>query len=154
MNDRGAPAAALDWGLLVLRVVTGVVFFMHGWDKLTGDAGVDGTGQFFGQLGIPAADLAAYVVVALEIVGGIALVLGLFTRPVGLLFAVEMLVALFQVHRPNGFFVQNGGYELVLLLGGAGLALALTGAGALAVDALLGDRFGAYLGASRRPQTA
>ena len=66
-----------------------------------------------------------------------ALILGVLTRLFGLLLTGDMLVALLFVHRPNGFFVGNGGVELVLLLGTAALALALTGPGALALDNLL-----------------
>ncbi len=65
-----------------------------------------------------------------------ALILGVLTRLFGLLLTGDMLVAMLLVHRPNGFFAGNGGVELVLLLGAAALALALTGPGALAFDNL------------------
>jgi putative oxidoreductase len=77
------------------------------------------------------------VVSLLETVGGIALIFGILTRLFGLLLAGDMLVALLLVHRPNGFFAGDGGVELVLLLGTAALALALTGSGALALDNVL-----------------
>ncbi len=99
--------------------------------------GVGGVSGFFASLGVPAPQLAAVVVSLLETVGGVALIFGVLTRLFGLLLTGDMLVAMLLVHRPNGFFAGNGGVELVLLLGAAALALALTGPGALALDNLL-----------------
>ena len=124
------------WGIALLRAVLGVVFFMHGQQKLF-DMGIDGVEGFFASEGIPAAGLAAVVVTAVEMLGGLALILGLFTRVVALLLAVDMLAAAVVVHLPNGFFAGGGGYELVLMLGAAALALVLTGPGAAALDAAL-----------------
>ena len=125
------------WGIALLRVVVGLTFFMHGYQKLF-QMGVGGVGGFFGSLGIPAADLAAVVVSVIELVGGLALIVGVLTRFFGVLLAVDVLVALLLVHRPNGFFVGDNGIELVLVLAASGLALALTGPGALALDGALG----------------
>jgi putative oxidoreductase len=124
------------WGIALLRIVAGIIFVMHGQQKLF-ELGVGGVGGFFASLGVPAPQLAAVVVSLLETVGGLALILGVLTRLFGLLLTGDMLVALLLVHRPNGFFVGDGGVELVLLLGTAALALALTGPGALALDTLL-----------------
>ena len=124
------------WGLFALRVVVGLVFFMHGQQKLF-DNGVDGVEQFFGSQGIPWPGLAAVVVTAVETLGGLALILGLFTRLVALLLAIDNLVATLVVHAENGFFVGNGGVELTLLLLAANVALILAGPGALAADNLL-----------------
>ncbi len=124
------------WGIALLRVVLGVVFFMHGQQKLF-DMEIDGVESFFASEGIPAAGLAAVVVSALETLGGLALILGFFTRVVALLLAVEMLMAAIVVHLPNGFFAGGGGYELVMTLGVGALALVLTGPGAAALDAAL-----------------
>ena len=124
------------WGIALLRIVVGIVFVMHGQQKLF-EMGVGGVGGFFASLGVPAPQLAAVVVGVLETVGGLALILGVLTRLFGLLLTGDMLVALLLVHRPNGFFAGDGGVELVLLLGTAALALALTGPGALALDNLL-----------------
>jgi putative oxidoreductase len=128
--------AVWPWGIALLRIVVGIVFVMHGQQKLF-EMGVGGVGGFFASLGVPAPQLAAVVVSVLETVGGIALILGVLTRLFGLLLTGDMLVALMLVHRPNGFFAGDGGVELVLLLGAAALALALTGPGALALDNLL-----------------
>jgi putative oxidoreductase len=121
------------WGITLLRIVTGIVFFMHGQQKLF-ETGIDGVGGFFSSLGVPAPQLAAIVVSLLETVGGLALIVGVLTRIVGVLLAIDMLAAIALVHRPNGFFAGDGGIELVLLLAAAALTLALTGPGALALD--------------------
>jgi putative oxidoreductase len=125
----------LDWGLAILRVVVGLTFFMHGWQKLF-EMGLPGVTGMFGQLGIPGPSMMAALVSFLELAGGAALIAGLATRWVAALLVVEMLVAMFLVHLPKGFFVTDGGVELTLLLGGACLALALTGPGRFAVDRL------------------
>jgi putative oxidoreductase len=124
------------WGIALLRIVVGIVFVMHGQQKLF-EMGVGGVGGFFASLGVPAPQLAAVVVSLLETVGGVALILGVLTRLFGLLLTGDMLVAMLLVHRPNGFFAGDGGVELVLLLGAAALTLALTGPGAMALDNLL-----------------
>lgn len=117
----------------MLRVVVGIVFAAHGWQKLS-MMGFDGVAGFFGSLGVPLPMLAAVVVTLLELVGGIALILGIGTRVVAALLAVDMLAALLLVHLPNGIFVSNNGYELVLLLLAAGVYFALVGPGPLSLD--------------------
>ena len=79
------------------------------------------------------------LVALLEFFGGIALVVGLLTRPAALGLAVNMMGAMVLVHAPNGFFLPNG-IEFTLLLGSASLALAIMGAGELSVDAWLAHR--------------
>jgi putative oxidoreductase len=125
-----------QWGLAVLRIIAGLVFFMHGWQKVT-MFGLEGFTGFLTQLGVPAAGLAAVVVIAVELLGGLAMMLGLGTRWVAIPLAVDMLVAMLLVHLPNGFFVSEGGYELVLLLFGAAVTLFLSGSGAFALDNLV-----------------
>jgi putative oxidoreductase len=129
------PVPLPSAGLLVLRLVVGVTFLLHGIDKL-GD--MSGTEQFFASLGIPAPGLMAPFVAITETVGGALLIVGLATPLVGLALAGDMLVALLTAHVDQGFFVDEGGFELVLLLGGASLAIALTGAGRFSADAALG----------------
>lgn len=127
-------------GLVLLRVVVGIVMAMHGWQKVS-QSTIAGTTKSFTQMGVPAADVVAPIVAYLELFGGIALILGLLTRPVALLLTVVMAGALVLVHLPAGFFAAQGGYELVLILGAAALALALTGPGKVSVDrAVFGRR--------------
>lgn len=124
------------WGIALLRVVTGIIFLMHGQQKLF-EFGLGGVTGMMTGLGVPAPGFMALVVTLVEVVGGIALILGAFTRIAALLLAIDMLVAFFLVHIPNGFFASNGGVELVLLLATASVALVLTGPGAMALDSLL-----------------
>lgn len=123
-------------GITLIRVVVGLTFFLHGWQKLFTN-GIDGVGGFFGSVGIPAAPVAAIIVTFLELLGGLALILGIGTRLVSVLFVFEMLVALLTVHLANGFFVTNNGIELVLLLGVVSAGLALAGPGLYALDTQL-----------------
>jgi putative oxidoreductase len=135
-SEAQRSATLASYGFLILRLAVGVVFAMHGWQKLS-MMGIEGVGGFFGSLGIPFPALAALLVTLLELAGGIALILGIGTRIVGALLAVNMLVALVLVHLSNGFFVDAGGFEFVLTLLGASLFFALAGAGPLALDAVL-----------------
>jgi putative oxidoreductase len=126
------------WGTTLLRVAVGLIFLAHGAQKLfvMTPAGLAG---FFGQIGIPFPLLNAYFVIAVEVLGGIAMIAGLGTRIVGALFAAVMVVAFATVHGAQGFFLPNG-YEFVLVLFAASIALVLQGAGAFAVDNLIAAR--------------
>ena len=126
------------WGLTILRVVVGLVFTAHGCQKLF-TFGIPGVVQMFGHLGIPAASVLAPFVTLLEFVGGILLVVGLFTRWVALLLAIDMLVAVLKVHLAAGFFLPRG-YEFALTLLAASVALALAGPGAPALDGIIRRR--------------
>ncbi len=117
----------------LLRIVVGFLFAAHGWQKYT-EWTIAGTQAAFSEMGIPLAELAAPAVAALELIGGIALILGILTRPVALLLALNMAGALVLVHLSSGVFVSDNGYELVLLLGTAALAIALIGPGRASVD--------------------
>ena len=127
-----------QWGLTILRVVVGIVFIAHGAQKLF-TFGLPAVVQMFGHMGIPAPSVLAPFVTLLEFVGGILLVVGLFTRWVALLIAIDMLVAILKVHLAGGFFLPRG-YEFALTLMAASIALALTGPGAPALDGIIRRR--------------
>ena len=76
-----------------------------------------------------------------EFFGGLALGLGVLTRPAALVRAFTMLMAIFTAHISNGLFLSNGGYEYALALFAATLSLVFSGAGRLAVDNLIANKF-------------
>jgi len=126
--------------LTILRVVLGFIFVVHGWQKYN-DIGLAGMQSGFGQMGIPAAEVTGILVVLLELVGGFLLILGFLSRLIAALLTVEMLGAGAFVHASAGFFVNEGGYELVLILAAAALTIVLAGPGRFSLDyALFGRR--------------
>lgn len=127
------------WGAyapLILRVATGLVFFMHGYQKLT-QFGLEGTAGFLSSVGFPLATLFAVILIAAELLGGAALVLGLFTHWTAKVLAVVALVAWLTVHVTKGFFVADGGFEFIMLILAASISLMITGGGAYALDNVL-----------------
>jgi putative oxidoreductase len=122
-----------SWGVTLLRLVVGVIFVMHGWQKLS--MGFQNVAGFLGSVGIPLPTLSAVVLTIVELLGGIALILGVLTRYVAALLAIDMLVALVAVHIKGGFFAPKG-VEFPLLLLVANIYLILAGAGALSVSGL------------------
>jgi putative oxidoreductase len=120
------------WGVLPLRLVVGLVFAAHGAQKLF-SFGLAGTAGFLGSLGVPLPTVAAAGLIAVELLGGVALLIGAWTRAVAALLAADMLVAILTVHLRGGFFVPDG-VEFVLTLLGGCLALAGLGAGPCSVD--------------------
>ena len=121
----------------LVRVVVGVMFIMHDWGKFNaGPARVAAT--FANNYHLPAPELMAYTAMGLELVGGICLIIGLFTRFFAAALAVEMGIALLVVHLPKGYAAGTGGYEYVLLIGVALLAIAMRGGGPYSVDAKIG----------------
>ncbi len=131
----------VDVGLLVLRVVLGVIFAAHGAQKLFGafgGPGLKGTAGFHEQLGIKPPFAMAVLAGLAEFAGGILVAVGFLTPLAAVALIVTMAVATFAVHIKNGFFSMNGGYEFNLALGAMALTLLLTGAGAYSLDAAAG----------------
>lgn len=120
-----------EHGVALLRVGLGIVFLAHGLMKVL-VFGLEGTVGYFASLGLPGA--LAYFVIAAEVAGGAALILGLATRPVALLLAAVGFGAILG-HAGNGWVFSNagGGWEYPLLLGAMTLALVATGPGAFAL---------------------
>ena len=127
--------AASGWGLFVLRLAMGSVFIAHGAQKLFGAFGGPGLNGFSGmmtKMGLKPALAWALAVALVEFVGGIFLALGFLTQVAAGLIAVVMAVALFTVHLKNGFFLPHG-FEFVLVLLAAAIALATLGPGNFAI---------------------
>jgi putative oxidoreductase len=128
--------------ILIGRVAAGSIFVAHGWQKLVVN-GIPNTQHSFARMGIPSPELTAYYATSVELVAGVALIIGLFLPLAGLLLASDMLGAFAFVHDKHGIFVQQGGFELVAALGILALLLGFSGGGTLALDHVLfryGDR--------------
>ena len=126
-------------GLLVLRVVVGVLIAAHGLQKLTtaGPAGF-GRGTLAG-LGVPLPVLVGYVVTFAELAGGVLLILGLLTRLAALVLTVDLVVAILLVKVNVGLIAMRGaGAELDLAFIAAFIALLLMGPGRLSLDHTVG----------------
>jgi putative oxidoreductase len=117
-------------GLLILRLVLGIIMIVHGYPKLVGFSGVVG---FFAGAGVPLPALAAAFATVVEVLGGVLIILGVAADIAGLLFAIDMLGAILFVHIKNGFSSQNGGVEFPLALLAMALAIAFAGPGRFAV---------------------
>jgi putative oxidoreductase len=125
------------YGPAVLRLVIGIIFVAHGAQKLFGvwgGTGLPGTATFFSQLGLEPSYPLAVLAAGVEFGGGLLLIVGAYTVVAALALIVQMLVAIWTVHLPHGLFLPNG-YEFNLTLIAALVCLALTGPGALSVDA-------------------
>ena len=131
----------MDIGLLVARVVLGLLMAAHGSQKLFGwfgGYGLAGTGGFFESLGFRPGRFFAAAAGFTELAGGLLLALGLL-GPLGPALIISvMIVAAVTVHWQHGLFAQNNGIELPLVNGAAMAAIALIGNGAYSLDAVLG----------------
>ena len=130
---------------LILRVPVGLILAAHGAQKLFGwfgGNGLAGTAGWLSSMGMVPGLLMAILAGSAEFFGGLALVLGLLTRPAALVAAFTMLVAIFSVHISNGLFAADGGYEYALTLMVALLALAVQGGGYLSIDKALSEKMG------------
>lgn len=125
------------YGITALRVMLGIVFFAHGAQKLFGmfgGYGLEGTGKFFASIGLNPGYAMALLAGGGEFVGGLLLVVGLLSRFAALNTFVISLVAMFTVHFANGFFMKGNGYEFILTLAMASVAIMVEGGGKLSLD--------------------
>ncbi|GAD88684.1 hypothetical protein VHA01S_008_00790 [Vibrio halioticoli NBRC 102217] len=132
------------WSTLALRLPIGLTFMAHGAQKLFGmfgGYGLEGTAQWMASIGLEPGFLMALLAGSAEFFGGLAILIGLFTRPAALVLAFTMLMAIFSVHFENGLFLANNGYEFGLALLAASVSLLMSGAGNLALDNQLKRRF-------------
>jgi putative oxidoreductase len=125
-------------GLMILRVVLGIAFAVHGWMKW--QTGIDGVAGFFGSIGVPAPELMAWVVTIVELVGGIFLIIGFLTQFVSILLLLDMLGAILFA-RVSGPFIEGGGisWEKEAVFAAAAVCLILAGPGIWSVDDIVID---------------
>lgn len=131
---------ALDIGLLILRLVVGLSFMAHGAQKLFGwfgGYGPKGTGGWMESIGIKPGVAVAVLSGLMELVGGLLFAAGFLTVLGAALITLTMLGAIVKVHGQNGYWATANGYEYNLLLIAVSVAVALTGAGAYSLDAVI-----------------
>lgn len=135
----------VDLGLLIVRLALGPMLVLHGWNKVFGSGGLEGTTRWFDGLGLRPARVHARVAAATEIGAGVAMTLGLLTGPVAAAFVGLMVVAARTDHRGKGYFVFKGGWEYVLLVAVVAVGVAAAGPGRWSLDHALGlDVSGAW----------
>ena len=125
IDEKMAP-----YGALLLRVSMGLLFLMHGLYLKVFAFGMTGVGHYFNSLGLPG--WFAWVVLLYETIGGLALILGVYTRWVAVFLGVHLLFAAYLGHGANGwaFTAKGGGYEYPVFWAIACFTLALIGSGA------------------------
>lgn len=131
-----------SWTLI--RFFAGMMLVPHGAQKLFGAFGGPGlldTSYGFQRWGIEPALPMALIAGSIEFFGGFLVAIGLLTRPAALACFISLMVAVLQVHLPNGFFASRGGYEFPLLWAIIMLGAAIRGGGPLSVDKALGREF-------------
>ena len=127
-------ARFVKWGMLPVRIAVGLVFLMHGGQKLF-VFGLEGTADIMGKLGLPLPLVCAAIVITVELLGGLAILLGVFARLAGALLAFEMVVAILVARLHGGFFAPYG-YEFEFTLLAACLNFALNGPGRMSLEEL------------------
>ena len=128
---------------LILRVPVGLILAAHGAQKLFawfGGSGLEGTGQWMASIGLEPGYWLAMMAGSAEFFGGIALAIGLLTRPAAVVAGFTMLIAIFSVHISNGLFMANNGYEYALTLLVVTIVLAIQGAGSFSLDNVLAKK--------------
>ncbi|HEX5367437.1 MAG TPA: DoxX family protein [Acidimicrobiales bacterium] len=131
-------ADELNAGLLVLRVVVGLVFAFHGYAKFFRGGRIPGTAGWFESLGMRPGHLHARLAATGELATGLCLALGLLTTLAGLGLVGLMAVAFWTVHKGHGLLVFQEGWEYNLVLGAIGVSAATIGPGEWSLDEALG----------------
>jgi len=125
-----------DLSMFVLRVILGIIFIVHGGQKLFGmfdGIGIEGTTKMMEGLGFHYPYISALVWSGIEFIGGVFLVLGVLARHAAFLIAIVQLVNIWKINLAYGFFIQNGGYEYSLLILGVCVMLICMGGGSWSV---------------------
>lgn len=130
----------MDLGLLIIRLVIGILFIGHGAQKLFGwfgGHGLKGTGGWFESIGMKPGVMMALFAGLAELIGGILFALGFLTPLAALMIAGTMIMAIVKVHGPNGLWATSNGYEYNLTLLSVAIGIALIGPGRYALDFFL-----------------
>ncbi len=130
-------SSTAGWAPLMIRVPVGIIYMAHGSQKLFGafgGYGLSGTAQWLNSIGLEPGYLMALLAGSGEFFGGLLLLLGLLSRPAGLVTGFTMVVAIFSVHISNGLFLTNNGFEYALALLAASVSIMFSGAGKAALD--------------------
>lgn len=130
----------MDLGLLLIRVVVGLLFVGHGAQKLFGwfgGYGLKGTGGWMDSIGMKPGVFMALIAGLMELFGGLLLTIGLLTPVAAVLITLTMIGAILKVHRQNGLWVTANGYEYPLVLIVVVSGIALIGAGEYSLDSFL-----------------
>jgi putative oxidoreductase len=122
--------------LFLIRVTIGIIFFLHGLQKVFGSFGGSGLKKWNEYLksSFKLPEIVGYISAISEMIFGIFLIAGLFTRISSLIMIIFMLFATFMVHWKNGFFITNKGYEYCLLIIVCLISLTIMGGGEYSVD--------------------
>jgi len=123
----------MDLGLLIIRLVIGLLFIGHGAQKLFGwfgGYGLKGTGGWLDSIGVKPGVAMALIAGLGEFVGGLLFATGVGTWVGAILIAATMLVAIIKVHGQNGIWATQNGYEYNLTLIAVAIGVALIGPGA------------------------
>jgi putative oxidoreductase len=138
----GFYESVAPYGYPIIRFAAGVVFMYHGYAKLFLGFGAFVAKNILTPMGFPIPGVLVHFLGILELFGGAALALGLFTRPIALLFAIEMIFVT-KWHYPNGYFFTSahGGYEFPLLMLLLYIGIFFNGSGRCSIDRSIGKQF-------------
>ena len=133
---------------LLLRITLGVTMLAHGWNHVWGGGKIAGTARWFGSIGMRAPRLQAWLASVTELVSGVLLLAGALTPFAAAAVVGTMTVALVANHLKNGFFIfrPGEGYEYVVMIIFASLALGALGGGDWSIDSLAGLDLAGWVG--------
>ena len=121
-------------GLLIARIILGIVLSAHGWQKFN-EWTIAGTTEAFTGMGVPAATIAAPIAATVELIGGILILIGLVARIAAALVALQMFGAgIWGGHFGSGIMVAENGWELVMVIAAVAVILLAAGPGQYAAD--------------------
>lgn len=122
-----------SFAITVARIILGIIFFVHGWQKFF-QTGISDVAAGFEAMGVPAPTFSAWFAGIVELVGGAALILGLAVPVFAILLIIDMIGAIFTTHIDQGFWNADGGYEFNLALIAGLIAVGFAAQGRLSVD--------------------